>query len=60
MIQDDFLGDFNLADEDVFDVQTLTDAMMTTGQSLATVICESAGTQTDDARTMMRFYQELR
>ncbi|MBR3653787.1 MAG: DUF4956 domain-containing protein [Bacteroidales bacterium] len=35
MIQDDFLGDFNLADEDVFDVQTLTDAMMTTGQSLA-------------------------
>ena len=34
MIQDDFLGDFNLADEDVFDVQTLTDAMMTTGQSL--------------------------
>ena len=25
-----------------------------------TVICESAGTQTDDARTMMRFYQELR
>ena len=34
MIQDDFLGDFNLADDDVFDVQTLTDAMMTTGQSL--------------------------
>ena len=28
------LGEFNLADEDVFDVQTITDAMMTTSQSL--------------------------
>lgn len=27
-------GDYNLADEDIFDVQTITDAMMTTGQSL--------------------------
>ena len=34
MIQDDLLGDFNLADEDVFDVQTITDAMMTPAQSL--------------------------
>ena len=34
MIQSDILGDYNLADEEVFDVQTLTDAMMTTGQSL--------------------------
>ena len=28
------LGDYTLADEDFLDVQTLTDAMMTTGQSL--------------------------
>ena len=34
MIQD--LGEFNLADENIFDdVQAITDAMMTTGQSLA-------------------------
>ncbi|MCR5351434.1 MAG: DUF4956 domain-containing protein [Bacteroidales bacterium] len=34
MIQFDNLGDYNIADEEVFDVQTITDAMMTTGQSL--------------------------
>ena len=34
MIQDDFLGDYTLADDELFDVQTITDAMMTTGQSL--------------------------
>ncbi|MCR4824338.1 MAG: DUF4956 domain-containing protein [Bacteroidales bacterium] len=34
MIQTDILGDYNIADEEVFDVQTITDAMMTTGQSL--------------------------
>ena len=34
MIQDDLLGDFTLADENVFDVQTITDAMMTPAQSL--------------------------
>ena len=27
-------GEYTLADEDIFDVQTITDAMMTTGQSL--------------------------
>ena len=31
-------GDYTLADEEIFDVQTITDAMMTTGQSL----CELA------------------
>jgi len=35
MIQIDNLGDYNIADEEVFDVQAITDAMMTTGQSLA-------------------------
>ena len=35
MLQPDILGDYNIADEEVFDVQTITDAMMTTGQSLA-------------------------
>ena len=34
MIQDDLLGDFTLADDEVFDVQTITDAMMTPAQSL--------------------------
>ncbi len=34
MIQIDNLGDYNIADEEVFDVQAITDAMMTTGQSL--------------------------
>lgn len=34
MIQDDLLGDYSLADDELFDVQTITDAMMTTGQSL--------------------------
>ncbi|NLZ19292.1 MAG: DUF4956 domain-containing protein [Bacteroidales bacterium] len=34
MIQDDILGDYSIADEEIFDVQTITDAMMTTGQSL--------------------------
>ncbi len=34
MIGPDELGEFNLADEDVIDVQTITDAMMTTSQSL--------------------------
>ena len=34
MLQSDILGDYNIADEDVFDVQAITDAMMTTGQSL--------------------------
>ena len=34
MIQNDILGDYNIADEDIFDVQAITDAMMTTGQSL--------------------------
>ena len=34
MIQDDLLGDYTLADDELFDVQTITDAMMTTGQSL--------------------------
>ena len=34
MIQDDLLGDFNLADDEVFDVQAITDAMMTPAQSL--------------------------
>ena len=29
------LGDYTLADEELFDVQSITDAMMTTGQSLA-------------------------
>ena len=33
MIQIDTLGDYNIADEEVFDVQAITDAMMTTGQS---------------------------
>ena len=28
------LGDYTLADEDLLDVQTITDAMMTTGQSI--------------------------
>ena len=27
-------GEFALEDEDIFDVQTITDAMMTTGQSI--------------------------
>lgn len=35
MMQIDILGDYNIADEEVFDVQAITDAMMTTGQSLA-------------------------
>lgn len=35
MIGPDDLGEFNLADEDVIDVQTITDAMMTTSQSLS-------------------------
>ena len=35
MIQSDILGDYNIADEEIFDVQAITDAMMTTGQSLA-------------------------
>ncbi|MCR4860788.1 MAG: DUF4956 domain-containing protein [Bacteroidales bacterium] len=34
MIQSDTLGEYNIADEEIFDVQTITDAMMTTGQSL--------------------------
>ena len=34
MLGPDDLGEFNLADEDVFDVQSITDAMMTTSQSL--------------------------
>ena len=34
MLAPDELGDFNLADEEVFDVQAITDAMMTTSQSL--------------------------
>ena len=34
MIGPDELGEFNLADEDVIDVQSITDAMMTTSQSL--------------------------
>ena len=34
MIGPDELGDFNLADEELIDVQTITDAMMTTSQSL--------------------------
>ena len=34
MIQDDLLGDYTLADDELFDVQTITDAMMTTAQSL--------------------------
>ena len=34
MIGPDDLGEFNLADEEVFDVQTITDAMMSTSQSL--------------------------
>ena len=34
MIIPDFQGDFDLADENVIDVQTITDAMMTTAQSL--------------------------
>ena len=34
MIQTDTLGDFNIADEEVFDVQAITDAMMTPVQSL--------------------------
>jgi len=34
MIGPDELGEYSLADENVFDVQTITDAMMTTGQSL--------------------------
>ena len=34
MLQADILGDYNIADEEVFDVQAITDAMMTTGQSL--------------------------
>ncbi|MCR5827383.1 MAG: DUF4956 domain-containing protein [Bacteroidales bacterium] len=38
MIQIDNLGDYNIADEEVFDVQTITDAMMTTGQSI-TELC---------------------
>ena len=33
MIQD-ITGDFPLLDEEVLDVQTITDAMMTTSQSL--------------------------
>jgi len=33
MIQPEDFGDFTLADENIFDVQTITDAMMTTGQS---------------------------
>ena len=33
-MQMDILGDYNIADEEVFDVQAITDAMMTTGQSL--------------------------
>jgi hypothetical protein len=35
MTQPDILGDYNIADEEIFDVQAITDAMMTTGQSLA-------------------------
>ena len=35
MIQPDALGGFSFADEDVLDVQSITDAMMTTSQSLA-------------------------
>ena len=35
MIQSDALGGFSFADEDVLDVQSITDAMMTTSQSLA-------------------------
>ena len=34
MITAQDFGDYTLADENVFDVQTITDAMMTTGQSL--------------------------
>ncbi len=34
MIQLDELGEYNLADENVFDVQSITDAMMTTAQSI--------------------------
>ena len=34
MIGPDELGEFNLADEDVIDVQSITDAMMSTSQSL--------------------------
>ena len=34
MIGPDELGDWNIADEDVLDVQSITDAMMTTSQSL--------------------------
>ena len=34
MFGPDELGDWNIADEDVLDVQTITDAMMTTTQSL--------------------------
>ena len=34
MIGPDEIGDWSLADEDVLDVQTITDAMMTTAQSL--------------------------
>ena len=34
MIQIDNLGEYNIADEEVFDVQAITDAMMSTGQSL--------------------------
>ena len=35
MFGPDELGDWNIADEDVLDVQTITDAMMTTAQSLS-------------------------
>ena len=38
MIQPDSLGDFSIADENVIDVQTITDAVMTTSQSL-TELC---------------------
>ena len=34
MISMQDLGEFSLADEDLFDVQSITDAMMTTSQSI--------------------------
>ena len=34
MISMQELGDYSIADEDVFDVQTITDAMMSTSQSM--------------------------
>ena len=40
-------GDYTLADDSLFDVQTITDAVMTTGQSIA----ELAG---DDHRPVHR------